>query len=217
MVAWKSLLSLAALAAPALAYPGGYDDDCDCKIAECPKPCPPYVPECLDDRTARKLAETFEYFFVNLDGTVASHVLTENFEYFSDSDNTLNFNGTSIAPGTMTFASRAAFVSGLPSYVFFPLPDPYVIEEVFHSCHKIAARWVVPGGFGGPPEAAATVRGITVLHVRSNGKYFQISRAYTEYNNLLAAADVGRCDICTNIFGPATPGPFTGPQGPQGP
>jgi hypothetical protein len=106
---------------------------------------------------------------------------------------------TSKNPGLPTFKSHSDFCSGLPRQPYWPKPNPYVIEDVFHSCNKVAARWAVPGGFGGPPDHKATIRGISTFETEYCGDHWQIKKAYTEYNTLLAAVDVGRCDICENI------------------
>jgi hypothetical protein len=53
---------------------------------------------CIDSDSARKLAETFEYFFVNLDEKVAQYSLHKDFSYWSDSDNSLVFNSVCRPP-----------------------------------------------------------------------------------------------------------------------
>ncbi len=42
---------------------------------------------CIDDATAASLVDTFNYFYVNIDSSLALETLTEDFEEWSDSDN----------------------------------------------------------------------------------------------------------------------------------
>src|SRR5262245_31783155 len=50
--------------------------------------CPPTQEQCcLTGPIARKLAETWNYFFVNMNPQLALATLTEDFLLFSDSDN----------------------------------------------------------------------------------------------------------------------------------
>jgi hypothetical protein len=82
-----ALLSAAVLASPT---PG---DDCKAKDNDChkhddhhekPEPCHDC---CLTGTVARKLADEYNYFFVNLNPAIAMATLTEDFKLYSDSDN----------------------------------------------------------------------------------------------------------------------------------
>jgi hypothetical protein len=88
-----ALLSAAVLASPT---PG---EGCEGKDNECnkdddhhdhhdkPEPCHDC---CLTGPTARKLADEYNYFFVNLNPAVAMATLTEDFKLYSDSDNIID-------------------------------------------------------------------------------------------------------------------------------
>jgi hypothetical protein len=79
-----ALLSAAAFASPT---PGDYCKDNDCKeYRDKPEPCHDC---CLTGSIARKLADEWNYFFVNLNPGLALATLTEDFKLYSDSDNIL--------------------------------------------------------------------------------------------------------------------------------
>ena len=71
MVQIKALALLGSLAAIAAAYPE----------------------PCIDDKTATSLVERFNSLYNNMVPEVAKEILTENFEEFSDSDNSSEGNG----------------------------------------------------------------------------------------------------------------------------
>jgi hypothetical protein len=81
-----------------------------------------------------------------------------------------------------------------------PVPDPFLVLDVFHDCLKIAIRWLLP-----VPDCSGNktvdIQGIDILQVRPYKYKFQIEKAYSEYNNLyqIAAQDLcgERCNSLT--------------------
>jgi len=67
-----------------------------------------------------------------------------------------------------------------------------------HDDYRISIRWLLP-----LPDVngdIVDIRGIDVLHVEYNGCHFKISKAYSEYNGLLAVAAGEACDgICDTL------------------
>src|ERR1700760_1731721 len=90
LVAAISLLAVAAVSASPLEerHCGGGSP---CSSPPNPPPPPPPCHNCcLTSTIARGLAETWNYFWVNIDPALALATLTEDFVYFSDSDNIIS-------------------------------------------------------------------------------------------------------------------------------
>jgi hypothetical protein len=85
-----------------------------------------------------------------------------------------------------------------------PIPDPFIVLDVFHDCRKIAVRWLLP-----VPDCTGLntvdVRGIDILWVKPHRCRWRIVRAWSEYDNLLQVGAQGLCEArCT----PLTPVPL---------
>jgi hypothetical protein len=85
-----------------------------------------------------------------------------------------------------------------------PIPDPFVILDVFHDCRKIAVRWLLPvPDYTGLPDRTVDVRGIDILLVRPYKCRWRIVRAWSEYNNLLQVGAQGLCDSRCSTLTPS--------------
>ena len=82
LVAILSILLFALI--PSHALPDGSSDDWDGQDGHFPRH------GCLKDYAAAKIVSTFEQFFVHIDPVIVDKFLTPDFEYFSDSTNSLN-------------------------------------------------------------------------------------------------------------------------------
>jgi len=201
-----ALLSAAVFASPT---PGGDCKDNDCKKHDDhhdhhdkPEPCHDC---CLTGTIARKLADEYNYFFVNLNPAVAMATLTEDFKLYSDSDNIVepNHQGAIIPAGAPTYHSRDEFIADQPSVGNVTVPNAFVNLDVFHDCSKIVARWVAPHGFPGKHEhKRLPVRGIDILETVSWNGHWKIRKVYSEYNNVAYLVDTQQCKICKDLEGP---------------
>lgn len=71
-------------------------------------------------------------------------------------------------------------------------PNGFVTLDTFHSCNKIAFRWVAPGGFGG----IYPIRGIDTLDLVNVRGVWKIKADYSEYNNVGFLLGLKYCKIC---------------------
>ena len=93
--------------------------------------------------------------------------------------------------------SGAAVVKGRAAFIAANKPNPgaanaFVTLDTFHSCNKIAFRWVAPGGFGGKNP----IRGIDTLDIVKQDGCWKIETDYSEYNNVGFLQGIGVCQIC---------------------
>jgi hypothetical protein len=103
------------------------------------------------------------------------------------------------------YTSRDDFIRAQPSNrlvpiapgsaQLMPIPDPFVVLDVFHDCRKIAVRWLLPvPDCTGLPQRTVDVRGIDILLVKPHRCRWRIFRAWSEYNNLLQVGAQGLCE-----------------------
>lgn len=159
-------------------------------------PTPPYpihlrsravIPEecpCAED--VAYVAQGFGDLIANYNRTLASDILSADFEDYSDSISFL-MGLAPTTPQTATFSSLADFELGSASQP----PVPFTILELFHSCRKAVIRWVATPG-------SQVARGMTVMHlVQGNGSAngWQIHKQFAEFNVAAWANDVlaGSC------------------------
>ena len=74
------------------------------------------------------------------------------------------------------------------------LPNIFITEDLFHSCDKIAFRWVVKNGFDG--KGKYDIRGIDTLDVVKVKDHWKIKADYSEWNNVGFLAGIGVCAVC---------------------
>jgi len=141
---------------------------------------------CLCDSDADVIGNDFAQLISNYSSDFATQVLADDYTDQSDSVNTLIDSGTTspIPLGSLTFASKAAFLAGQGSQ-----PDvPFTILQTWHTCDTVIIRWVANPG-------AQQVQGFDALVVEpsSNGfQAYQIKTTYGEFNSGAWLADLGR-------------------------
>jgi len=142
---------------------------------------------CLCDSDADVIANDFAQLISNFNTTFATEVLADDYTDQSDSVNTLIDSGTTspLALGSLTFATKAAFITGQGGQ-----PDiPFTILQTWHTCDTVIIRWVAT------PVGSQQVQGFDALIVEpsSNGfQPYQIKTTYGEFNSGAWLADLGR-------------------------
>jgi len=146
---------------------------------------------CLCDSDADVIGNDFAELISNYSEDFAKKVLADDYTDQSDSVNTLIDSGTTspIPLGSLTFASKAAFLAGQGTQ-----PNiPFTILQTWHTCDTVIIRWVANPG-------AQQVQGFDALIVEpsSNGfQPYQIKTTYGEFNSGAWLADLGRPE-CKN-------------------
>lgn len=146
---------------------------------------------CLCDSDADVIGNDFAQLISNYSNDFANKVLANDYTDQSDSVNTLIDKGTTspIALGSLTFATKAAFLAGQGSQ-----PDiPFTILQTWHTCDTVIIRWVANPG----PQQ---VQGFDALIVEpsSNGfQPYQIKTTYGEFNSGAWFADLGHPECNT--------------------
>jgi hypothetical protein len=141
---------------------------------------------CLCDSDADTIGNDFAQLISNYSATFATEVLADDYTDQSDSVNTLIDSGTTspLALGSLTFATKAAFLTGQSGQ-----PNvPFTILQTWHTCDTVIIRWVANPG-------AQQVQGFDALIVEpsSNGfQPYQIKTTYGEFNSGAWLADLNR-------------------------
>ncbi|CZT21585.1 uncharacterized protein RCC_07449 [Ramularia collo-cygni] len=168
------LLALATLAVGALALPPA------------PSTC-----ACLDDKSAKRVANNFKTLITNYSNASAAAYLTPDVRDYSDSVNELINNGCSNGPaplGTATFDSLVDFQAGQGSQ-----PNiPFEILNIWYGCSAVTLRWrsTYPGGPANPQQF---VTGIIVLETvcATGTEKYKIKTVYSEFNSGAWLYDLG--------------------------
>jgi len=136
---------------------------------------------CILPFQATAIVTAFNYLLANPQATdfnaTATALLSSDFQDFSDSINQL----AGIPEGSVTFASRDAFISGSSSQ------PPLVLQslDIFWSCSAISWRWISVSGTG---DDSIKVKGIDNFYINPQG---QIKTTYAEFNSGAWLADLG--------------------------
>lgn len=136
---------------------------------------------CLMPWQAQAIVTAFNYLLANPQApnfnATANALLSNDFTDTSDSIDQL----AGIPQGSVTFASKAAFIAGSGSQ-----PPLYLSTlDQFNSCNKISWRWISDSGTGDNKER---VKGIDNFYISQNG---QIESTYAEFNSGAWLADLG--------------------------
>ena len=170
-----ALLTLSAIAAPALSTRGDSSSTC------------------LTDSEAQKVANNFKDL-INLEfnKTLAREALCEDFHDYSDGVNEL-INAGCRGPNTLgeaTFNSRTEFINGQSTQP----PIPFQILNLWHSCTEVILRWrsSAPGHVN--PEQLVT--GIVVIETVQNSdsssdQPWLMETVYSEFNSGAWLYDLG--------------------------
>jgi hypothetical protein len=140
---------------------------------------------CLCDSDADLIANDFAQLISNYSATLADNVLAADYTDQSDSVNTLIDSATTspIPLGTLTFASKAAFLAGQSSQ-----PNvPFTILQTWHTCDTVIIRWVANPG-------VQQVQGFDALIVEpstNSTQPYQIQTTYGEFNSGAWLVDLG--------------------------
>jgi hypothetical protein len=94
--------------------------------------------------------------------------------------------------GAVIYHNRTEFIQAQKASAVPGAPNAFVTLDTFHSCDKIAFRWVAPGGFGGKNP----IRGIDTLDLCKVNGAWMIKADYSEYNNVGFLQGIGVCQIC---------------------
>jgi len=146
---------------------------------------------CLCDSDADVIGNDFAQLISNYSAAFAENVLAADYTDQSDSVNTLIDSGTTspLPLGSLTFASKAAFLAGQGSQ-----PDvPFTILNTWHTCDTVIIRWVANPG-------AQQVQGFDALIVEpstNSTQPYQIKTTYGEFNSGAWLADLGRPECNT--------------------
>jgi len=141
---------------------------------------------CLCDSDADVIANDFAQLISNYSASFANDVLAADYTDQSDSVNSLIDGGTTspIPLGSLTFASKAAFLqgqSGQPNI-------PFTLLQTWHTCDTVIIRWVAN------PGAAQQVQGFDALIVEpstNSTQPYQIKTTYGEFNSAAWFVDLG--------------------------
>jgi len=146
---------------------------------------------CLCDSDADVIGNDFAQLISNYSVALAENVLAATYIDQSDSVNTLIDSGTTgpIPLGSLTFASKAAFITGQGGQ-----PDvPFTILNTWHTCDTVIIRWVANPG----PQQVQGFDALVVVPSVNSTQPYQITTTYGEFNSGAWLADLGRPECNT--------------------
>jgi len=157
-----------------------YSSACSCfGVTAAPTP----TATCLTDAQATNIVNQFASLLINPASPdfvrTAIALLADDFTDTSDSIDIL----AGIPLGVTTFPSKDAFIGGQGQQP--PIPSLQTLD-IFHSCNKIAWRWLATGIGSGTFE----VKGINAFTV-NNPSTGQIDAVYSEFNSAAWFRDIG--------------------------
>lgn len=137
---------------------------------------------CMTQADAETVAANFRSLIVDFSAADAKKFLTANYHDYSSSVNTLIDSGctTPLPLDAVTFASRAAFITGQGSQPAIP----WQTLNVWHTCDTVIARWR-------SAQAPEEITGIVVMETAYVDGEYKIETVYSEFNSGAWLVDIG--------------------------
>ncbi|KZF19201.1 hypothetical protein L228DRAFT_241873 [Xylona heveae TC161] len=142
---------------------------------------------CLDEREANDILNRWISLFVNMDSTVASQTVTENFQLFSDSIDYLAGRQPGSITGIPVYANISAFIAGQEADQASGTKGGFAVRSWFYGCTGISFVW----RYDGTTATGNHVGFAGIDHLLLDRHSHLIYRAYTEENNGELLYDLG--------------------------